>query len=244
MKRFPLEIFAVALFAVFLHLDHSTPPTAKMPRPPKEVIHSQYRVVIQHLRAFALDPGMIVRALGYEPAGTAIGVSKRQLICCAHELDKVNDNIFLDIFDDDGVFDRRLPLSIVKSSTNDDLCLLSTDQDLPYFVDIYKNKKFEVGDWVYAIGSRMGCTPYAISFGSCSTKNFEESPGKLGCSLEVFGGNSGGGLYEADGNTLIGVVEGGYASDRKGLSGCAFTFSIPIRAVREWISREGLEISH
>ena len=85
----------------------------------------------------------------------------------------------------------------------------------------------KIGESVYAIGNALGVLGGSVSHGIISSKNrdvtFEgkKLTGLIQTDCLVNGGNSGGGLFDEQGN-LIGVINGGYTGDVQGIN-----FAIP-----------------
>lgn len=206
----------------------------KLPKIPKENIRSQYRLIFRT----KIEIGTGITLYSYDISGTAFGISKNQLICCAHEIEEKTSNInyALDLFDDDGVVYKKMLVDIKKLDRKRDLCLLETKEDLPFFIDVDKNKKpAEIGDWVYLIGARLGSVPYAISWGNHVSNKHEIKPELMASTATVFMGNSGGGMFEAENNTLIGVVQGCH-----GKTFSAFSLYVPLKDVREFLKDDSV----
>lgn len=86
--------------------------------------------------------------------------------------------------------------------------------------------QLKVGESVYAIGNPLGTLGGTVTQGIVSSTNREVAVEGKKMSLiqtdcAINGGNSGGGLFDAQGN-LIGIVNAGYAGDVEGLN-----FAIP-----------------
>lgn len=201
----------------------------KLPKPPKENIYSNYRLCVKA----SILMFETIHLYSYEELGTAVGIGKRNIICCAHEIEDKNNSYALDIFDDDGVFKKRIDVSVKKVDYPKDLCLLESKEDLPYFVDIDKNTvPVQVGDWTYCIGARLGSVPYAISWGNLVTKSFEKLPAFSATSMIIFKGNSGGSVFDADTNSLVGIISRAYSREA-----FAYSLYIPIKTIREWLKK-------
>lgn len=100
------------------------------------------------------------------------------------------------------------PMRVVKVRTNKDLALLMGNSkeisDGPY-VRIATSRP-NIGDDVWAIGSPLG-TKYTTTKGNLSNFEKEEYKSVYRFTAPIFFGNSGGGLFNSDGE-LIGVVYG------------------------------------
>lgn len=169
---------------------------------PRNTLYSNYSVFYQPLGYNS-----------YQAIGSAVGIGKNRLLSAGHVFLESDESpspgkFKIGIYDEDGINLRLVDLKIINisDSSNLDLALLEVNDELPYFYEledlsIYNSAK--VGDWHYSIGGPMGVPPYHISFGTLTSKDFL---GFVLYSLDVAPGNSGGAMYSAKSNKLVGIV--------------------------------------
>jgi hypothetical protein len=141
----------------------------------------------------------------FVPLGTAIGISPRRLLSAGHMMFHGDIVYAIEIFNEDGVLESRIPARIERCSVTPDLAVLKVEEDIPYFIDP-SGTDIKVGDWCYTIGAKNGLVPYSITWGQLSSKAAEPVPETWQSTISVSPGNSGGGVYNGKNHKLIGVM--------------------------------------
>lgn len=178
-----------------------------LPQIPKNVLYSSYRICLRGTVGGVSSIGII---------GSAVGIDKHTLLTAAHletpaqmlHLDP-GYTYMVDVFDEDGIEVRLFDATMTKKillATGNDLAILTIKEDLPHYVKFDPDVKTDVGDWVYTIGAQSGQSPYNVGWGQVASKMHEEFHDLWQTSLAVSGGNSGGGVFDARTNKLIGIM--------------------------------------
>src|SRR5437899_1062338 len=63
--------------------------------------------------------------------GSGIAIDKHHVLTANHVVDSEGGTIRVDIFDRDGIYQRSIPIKIVRLDKDADLALLETEDDLP-----------------------------------------------------------------------------------------------------------------
>lgn len=124
----------------------------------------------------------------------------------------------------------RYEATLVGSDENSDLAVIKIDsEETLLYAKQGRSSDLVVGEWVVAIGNPLGTLGGTVTDGiiSATERNIQTSDGTVMTLLQtnaaINSGNSGGGLFNLDGE-LIGVVNAKYAAE--GVEGLAF--AIPI----------------
>jgi len=204
----------------------SAPFQASMPEIPRENIRASYRVSY-FVGAEGGDSS------GFAGIGAATALTDNSLLSCAHLFSEDADytKYRLDIHNDKGILINRIPLAVERISGTLDLAILKVDYVLPFKASLLETASFEgmeLGDIVYTIGASGGLAPYNITAGYLASKASEPFPDLYQASFIVIGGNSGGAVYDAKSNKIIGVLTRG---------GGNISLFVPLNAVIEFLKQ-------
>lgn len=184
---------------------------------PKDVVFSQYRLII----SVEFDTKEGKHVIANTATGTAVAISKRNIITAGHGKIMARQGIpeglgtihyYLQVFDKDGIMIRQMQATNKQEQFDEesgmDLMELTVEEDLPHHVEIDGKATNDLGiaDWLYAIGSAGGASPYNITWGQLSSKWSETHILLWQSSVPVVTGNSGGGIYRAKDNKLVGIM--------------------------------------
>ena len=129
------------------------------------------------------------------------------------------NKIFLDTFDSDAVLIERVKVKVERVLFNAskeskyDLALISVEKPLKHFVSLdLKRPKLEIGDPLYLIGAAMGDVPYTIKHGELTAYKGRYVPNHWFISIPAIHGQSGGGVFNAETNKMIGIICRSYGS--------------------------------
>lgn len=189
------------------HKEEQSTSKSNLPQIPKNVLFSSYRICLRGTSNGVYSIGII---------GSAVGISKHTLLTAAHLETPVQMlhldpgyTYMVDVFDEDGIelhlFDATMTKKILQP-TGQDLAILEIKEELPHYVKFDPSVKTDVGDWVYTIGAQSGQSPFNVGWGQVASKMHEEFHDLWQTSVSVSGGNSGGGVFDARTNKLIGIM--------------------------------------
>ncbi len=182
--------------------------TAKVKRISREVIKCSYSISVGVIE---IDMQAGTATPTYQLSGSCVGIGPDLVLTAAHVV-RDRSPLFVDIYDKNAMLVEHIELKLLKigkalsaSDNGPDLALLKAEKPLPCYQDVNLDApELDIGDPVYTIGAQFGLTPYTTSYGTVSHKR-----AKLGywmISADVWGGNSGGGVYDVDSDTLVGIA--------------------------------------
>lgn len=204
---------------------------------PKEIVFSQYRVCISLEIEHKGHDFVVSQAMG-----TAIAIGKKKLITAAHGEMIVHKGVppgfgdikySIQLFNDEGFMVHSVTATVKNKIFDEvsgmDLVVLEVADDLPHCVELDAAVKIDVTDWVYVVGAAFGASPYNITWGQLSAKWSDEAPLQWQSSAAAVTGNSGGGVYCAKTNKLIGLVVRG---------GGPISFFIPANVIASFVNEK------
>ncbi len=222
------KIFLPLLFVFLTSFVYSADLT--LPKIPKEIIFSHYKLSEQSLM---MTIGAI-KLFNYQGVGSAICISKRELICCAHEIVNKDATHTIEVYNKDGEFEKRIIVKIKKFTPEKDLTLLTVEEDLPYSIDIKKDNisNMEIGDFCYSIGARGNGPPFGITTGFFLSKNIDQC---IGVTMHICPGDSGGGIYDFQTNSLLALTQ---ATERFN----AYGLGISNKTINDWLNEKEVKL--
>ena len=160
-------------------------------------------------------------------------IKKSFIITCHHVIEgaAAEDKVIITTIDGESYY-----ASFVGSDPDSDICVLSIQAVLPPVTYFGDSDKIEVGEDVVAIGNPLGSLGGTVTKGIVSAASREITIGGnemkvIQTDAAVNSGNSGGGLFTADGY-LVGMVNAKYLGTyNSGVEGLAF--AIPSNKIRE-----------
>lgn len=211
VKNYKLVVVSgLLIVAIFFHAHKARP---NYPRIPEQILYSHYRLV-----AKVGDKNVC--------CGTGIGIGPRRILTAEHVV-REGTTFELDFFDNDGNEIKTIGLHLIGKSFEEDLALLETNEDLPYYNELDTHGSFEVGAWGYIVGAAHATAPYNTYLGVFASKcGPTKFPHLWQIAVAVPPGESGGGVYNAETNKLVGVC----TRSREG-----FTLFVNIQTVENFL---------
>ncbi len=136
-----------------------------------------------------------------------------------------------------------LPAELVVKNARLDSALLqfNSEETFPYVAKVLSSEQYcDIDIWapVYCVGCPLGSDPIPTSGQISSLRNMVMGANYWMINAPAYFGNSGGGIFLADGRELIGVYSKVYTSGGKVVSHMGLI--TPITSIREWLQEEGL----
>jgi S1-C subfamily serine protease len=213
------------VFSLFIFVSvqgNEVPAPAPVPQVtliPREMIQSTVRV-----RSYEDKECTQIKGMG---SGVAVDLApyglpgRHYILTAAHviwddETNKLEQNLQIEVRSLDFKASAWVDVKVLACNNDEDLALLEIEADLPILAKIAQQDNLQPGDVLVAVGGPVGLWPVPTVgyFGGRNDSFPDRTENLWQSSNPIFGGNSGGPIFDLSRNEVVGIITRGARTSR------------------------------